>query len=175
MSTKKPHGSDFPSNCRPLMEEDDGSTVYFLVGLLSERDRVEAKNEGIFMRFSSIIGLALIVLGGQAAFAETSNPNIADVEVKRDSPDQSGIYHVKVVIEHEDTGWDDYVDAWEIIGSNGMILGVRPFFEPELDQSRTVSALAGVVIPEDVKTVTIRTRKHPDGYKGDPVEITIPH
>lgn len=127
------------------------------------------------MRFSLMIGLALSLLGGQAAYAETSAPKIADVKVKRDASDRVGIYHISVTIEHKDTGWDDYVDAWEIVGSNGTLLGVRPFFEPELDEAKTVSALAGVVIPEDVKTVTIRTRKHPQGYEGEPVEITIPH
>jgi len=127
------------------------------------------------MRFSVMIGLSLMILSGQAGLAGQSNPKIADVDVKRDSPDQSGIYHIKVTIEHEDTGWDDYVDAWEIVGADGTVLGVRPFFEPELERAKTVSALAGVVIPEDVKTVMIRTRKHPEGYTGDPVEITIPH
>lgn len=127
------------------------------------------------MRFSLLIGLAFVMLSGQAGLAGESSPKIADVQVKRDAVDQSGIYHIKVVIEHEDTGWDDYVDAWEIVGSNGELLGVRPFFEPELDRDRTVTALAGVVIPEEVKTVTIRTRKHPQGYQGETVEVTIPH
>ena len=127
------------------------------------------------MRLSLMVGLALMVLGGQAGLADQSNPRIADVKVKRDSPDQAGIYHVKVTIEHEDTGWDDYVDAWEIVASDGSVLGVRPFFEPEMEQAKTVTALAGVVIPTDVKTVTIRARKHPQGYEGDPVEISIPH
>ncbi len=127
------------------------------------------------MRFSLMIGLALALLGGQAAYAETSVPKIADVKVKRDAADRPGIFHIRVTIEHDDAGWDDYVDAWEIIGSNGKLLGVRPFFEPELEEAKTVSALAGVVIPEDVKTVTIRARKHPQGYQGEPVEVSIPH
>ena len=127
------------------------------------------------MRFSLMVGVALMVLGGQAGLAEQGNPTIANVDIKRDSPDQPGIYHIKVTIEHEDTGWDDYVDAWEIIGADGTVLGVRPFFEPELERDKTVSALAGVVIPEDIKTATIRTHKHPGGYAGDPVEISIPH
>jgi hypothetical protein len=126
------------------------------------------------MRVSVIAGLALMMAGGAVA-AEQDNPKIADVQVKRDSPDQAGIYHVTVTIEHEDTGWDDYVDAWEIVGTDGTLLGVRPFFEPELEQTSTVSALAGVVIPTEIKSVTIRTRKHPEGYQGDPVEIAIPH
>lgn len=127
------------------------------------------------MRFALSIGLALFMLGGQVGYAGESDPKIADVNVRLDSADQPGIFHIKVVIEHQDKGWDDYVDAWEILGSDGRLLGSRPFFEPELERAKTVSALSGVVIPNDIKTVTIRARKHPEGYKGEPVEITVPH
>ena len=80
-----------------------------------------------------------------------------------------------VTIEYEDTGWDDYIEAWEVRGPDGAVLGVRPFFEPSLERTRTVTALAGVVIPDDIKTVTIRARAYPVGYVGDPVEVSIPH
>jgi hypothetical protein len=100
---------------------------------------------------------------------------IADVQIKRDSVDQSGIYHIRVTIEHQDTGWDDYVEAWEITSPDGELLGVRPFFEPELEETQTITALAGVVIPEEIKSVTIRARTHPKGIEGDPFEIQIPH
>ncbi len=99
---------------------------------------------------------------------------VADVQIKRDSADQAGIYHILVTIEHEDTGWDDYVEAWEITSPEGELLGVRPFFEPELENTRTVSALAGVVIPEEIKSVMIRARTHPNGIEGDPFEIQLP-
>ena len=127
------------------------------------------------MRFSLIVALAATMLGGQAAHADQGDPKIADVEIKRDREEQPGIFHIKVTIEHQDTGWDDYVDAWEIFAPDGQILGQRPFFEPDLEDGKTVSALSGVVIPEDVKTAIIRARMHPHGHMGDPVEIAIPH
>lgn len=121
-----------------------------------------------------IVSAFVFSLAGTAHAGEHA-PRIADVQIKRDSPEQSGIYHIRVTIEHEDTGWDDYVEAWELHDPDGKIMAVRPFFEPELDQQQTVSALAGVVIPAEVKTVTIRARSHPVGLAGDPVEIQIPH
>lgn len=108
------------------------------------------------------------------AYAADDVARIADVQIKRDSADQAGIYHIRVTIEHEDTGWDDYVEAWEITSPEGELLGVRPFFEPELEDTKTVSALAGVVIPEEIKSIMIRARTHPNGIEGDPFEIQIP-
>ncbi len=124
---------------------------------------------------SLIFGLALVLLGASSAWADADVAKVADVQVKRDSPDQPGIYHIKVTIEYEDTGWDNYVEAWEVRGPDGSLLGVRPFFEPALERTRTITALAGVVIPDDINTVTVRARTYPVGYVGDPVEVSIPH
>ena len=121
----------------------------------------------------TISAFALCLSGLAQASDEVAK--ISDVKIKRDSPEQSGIYHISVTIDHEDTGWDDYVEAWEIFDPSGKLIGVRPFFEPELEDTRTVTALAGVVIPEDIKTVTIRARTYPKGIEGEPVEVQIPH
>ncbi|MEZ5932316.1 MAG: hypothetical protein R3F54_10245 [Alphaproteobacteria bacterium] len=127
------------------------------------------------MHLPQLIVSAFVLSLAGTAYAGQYPPRIADVQIKRDNPDQPGIFHVRVTIEHEDTGWDDYVEAWEIYGPDGKIMAVRPFFEPELEDQQTVSALAGVVIPDDIKTVTIRARAHPVGLAGDPVEVQIPH
>ncbi|MGI9509153.1 MAG: hypothetical protein ACR2QJ_07380 [Geminicoccaceae bacterium] len=127
------------------------------------------------MRLPMLIA-ALFTFGQVADVRAENDPaRVADVQIKRDSPDQPGIFHIEVTIEHEDTGWDDYVEAWEIFGPNGEILGIRPFFEPELEREKTISALSGVIIPEDIKTVTIRARTYPAGLEGGPYRVDIPH
>lgn len=127
------------------------------------------------MRLPFSILAAFAMLSSHGVQAETDVARIADVQIKRDSPDQPGIFHIKVTIEHEDTGWDDYVEAWEIFDPEGKLIGVRPFFEPELERAQTVSALSGVVIAEEIKTITVRARTYPNGFEGDPVEVQIPH
>lgn len=127
------------------------------------------------MRLPLMIASALILGSASLVQAGENDARIADVEIRRDSPDQTGIYHVRVTIEHHDQGWDNYVESWEIFGPDGQILGTRPFFEPELEREQTVSALAGIVIPEDIETVMIRARTFPGGLEGDPVEVNIPH
>lgn len=118
---------------------------------------------------------ALILSFASLAQASDDVARIADVQIKRESPDQTGIYHIRVTIEHGDKGWDDYVEAWEVFGPDGTVFGIRPFFEPELEREKTVSALSGIVIPEDINSVTIRARAHPQGLEGDPFEVQIPH
>jgi len=100
---------------------------------------------------------------------------VADVKVRLDSPDQPGIFHISVTIEHQDTGWDDYIEAWELVGADGKVFASRPFFEPTLETQQTVTALSGVIIPQDVKTVLVRARNYPNGVEGEPFEIEVPH
>ncbi len=136
---------------------------------------ISSEMTGKPMRLPLMIASALIVGYAGLAHAGENDARIADVQIKRDSPDQAGIYHFRVTIEYEDQGWENYVESWEIFAPDGQVLGSRPFFEPELEREQTVSALAGIVIPEDIKTVTIRARTYPKGYEGDPVEVSIPH
>ncbi|MEM8951289.1 MAG: hypothetical protein AAGC99_18375 [Pseudomonadota bacterium] len=126
------------------------------------------------MRLPLMIVSALVIGSAGLAHASEDAARIADVKIKRDSPNQPGIYHIKVTIEHEDQSWNDYIEAWEIYGPDGQVLGVRPFFEPELEREQTISALSGVVIPEDIRTVTIRARNYPKGLEGEPVEVSLP-
>ncbi|MEM9628411.1 MAG: hypothetical protein AAGA21_19420 [Pseudomonadota bacterium] len=126
------------------------------------------------MRLPLMIVSALVIGSAGLAHASEDAARIADVKIKRDSPNQPGIYHIKVTIEHEDQSWNDYIEAWEIYGPDGQVLGVRPFFEPELEREQTISALSGVVIPEDIRTVTIRARNYPNGLEGEPVEVSLP-
>ena len=71
------------------------------------------------MRLPLMIVSALVIGSAGLSHANEDAARIADVKIKRDSPDQPGIYHIRVTIEHEDQGWDDYTEAWEIYGPDG--------------------------------------------------------
>lgn len=127
------------------------------------------------MRVPFLIASILLLGNAPVVHADSDPARVADVQVKRDSEDQAGIFHIRVTIEHEDEGWDDYVETWEIVGPDGTVFGARPFFEPASEGPTTITALSGVIIPEDVKTVTVRARTYPDGEVSEPFEIDIPH
>lgn len=127
------------------------------------------------MHLRLLIASAFVFSFANLAQASDEPAKIADVQVKRDSADQSGIYHFEVTIEHEDKGWDDYLEAWEVFGPDGRILASRPFFKPQPEKSKSVTALTGVIVPEDIETVTIRARTYPVGLEGEPFEVKIPH
>ena len=124
-------------------------------------------------------------IGGPAALSPTLAqdqeagalpPKITYVSVRPDAEERVGhsLYHFRVTILHEDTGWDNYVEAWEIIGPDGEVLGERPFFEPKPGKLEQLTALSGVIIPTEVETVEIRARHYPEGYSGEAVQVNLP-
>ena len=126
------------------------------------------------MQLPLLMFSAFLMTFANIALANEDVAGVSDVQVRLDSPDQPGIFHFSVTIEHQDAGWDDYIEAWEIVDAEGNFFGSRPFFEPTVEE-QTVTALSGVIIPSDVKTVMIQARNFPNGVQTEPFEIQIPH
>ncbi len=125
------------------------------------------------MRFAPLLAaLATLALAGTAA---AGTPAVTAAKIKKDAREVTGIYQITVTVQHQDTGWDNYVDAWQIVAPDGDILGTRIIFEPRLDKTTHVTGLAGVVIPEEIKEVTIRAHNVAEGYSGQPLTVRVPH
>ena len=39
-----------------------------------------------------------------------------------------------VTVQHADTGWDHYADAWEVLAPDGTVLGTRTLLHPHTDE-----------------------------------------
>jgi hypothetical protein len=135
------------------------------------------------LRVSLHLALILAYFGALSALtpsyaegetAAGAPPKITFVSVRPDTEDRPGLYHFRVKILHDDTGWENYVEAWEIIGPEGEVLGERPFFEPKPEKTEQLTALSGVPIPTEIESVKIRARHYPDGYPGEEVLVELP-
>jgi peroxiredoxin len=124
------------------------------------------------VRFTAIPVALAAALTATAALADI--PAVTEARVKFDNEGVSGIYQFTVTVAHQDTGWDNYVDAWEIVAPDGQVLGVRMMFQPQVGKDRTTTGLAGVVVPEGIEQVTIRTHKPDEGYVGATKTVAIP-
>jgi len=97
--------------------------------------------------------------------------DVVGVEVERT---QDGRYRFHVAVQHADTGWDHYADAWEIVAPDGSVLATRKLLHPHVNEQPFVRSLSGVRIPEHVDTVTIRAHDSVDGYGGQTKVVTVP-
>lgn len=95
--------------------------------------------------------------------------DVIDVEVTG----SGSSYRFSVTVRHEDTGWDHYADAWEVVGDDGSVYGKRVLAHPHVnEQPFTRSGTAEV--PADVKTVTVRAHDSVHGYGGKEMRVDLP-
>jgi len=84
-----------------------------------------------------------------------------------------GTYRFDVTVEHADTGWEHYADAWEVVAPDGTVLGTRTLLHPHVDEQPFTRSLTGVAIPDGTTEVTIRAHDSVDGLGGKEVTVEL--
>jgi uncharacterized protein YceK len=84
-----------------------------------------------------------------------------------------GTYRFNVTVEHADTGWGHYADAWEVRAPDGTVLGTRVLFHPHVDEQPFTRSLSDVKIPSGVAHVIIYAHDSVHGWGGKAVTIAL--
>ena len=111
-------------------------------------------------------GLAMLANGGTSA-------GEADVVAAEAAVAADGTWRFSVTVRHADEGWDHYADAWDIVAPDGTVLATRILHHPHVDEQPFTRSLSGIVIPEDVATVTVRAHDSVHGHGGATVEVVL--
>ncbi|MEZ5833869.1 MAG: hypothetical protein R3D05_22085 [Dongiaceae bacterium] len=117
----------------------------------------------------AIFTLAMAILCSPAFAGEA---DVVDVKVRKSG---GGTYDFDVTIRSNDTGWEHYADAFEVLAPDGTLLGQRILLHPHTDEQPFTRDLYGVAIPAGIETVTVRARHKPKGYDGAIMTIDLPH
>jgi hypothetical protein len=116
-----------------------------------------------------ILALALMMASGSAMAGEA---DVVDVAVRKTS---GGAYDFDVTIRSNDTGWEHYADAFEVLAPDGSVLGQRILLHPHTNEQPFTRDLYGVAIPSGITQVTVRARHKPKGYDGATMTVDLPH
>ena len=84
-----------------------------------------------------------IIFACFAAPAFADAPEILDATATR----AGDLWRVSVTLRHDDTGWDDYADAWRIVTEDGEIMGERILLHPHVEEQPFTRSLGGVALP----------------------------
>jgi hypothetical protein len=98
----------------------------------------------------------------------------ADVLAVTATATGEGTYRFDVTVQHADTGWDHYADAWEVLAPDGTVLGTRTLLHPHADEQPFTRSLTGVAIPVGLTAVTVRARDSVHGYGGRALTVAVP-
>lgn len=78
-----------------------------------------------------------------------------------------------VTLEHGDTGWEHYADAWRVMTPDGDELGKRTLFHPHESEQPFTRSLSGVKIPKDVKQVIIEAHDKVHGWSKQQFKVRL--
>jgi hypothetical protein len=117
---------------------------------------------------AGIVGFVAAMLSGTAFAGEA---DVIDVKVRRAG---GGAYDFDVTIRSNDTGWEHYADAFEVLAPDGTLLGQRILLHPHVGEQPFTRDLYGVVVPQGIAEVTVRARHKPKGYDGAAMTVPLP-
>ena len=83
-------------------------------------------------------------------------------------------YDFSVTVLHKDSGWDHYVNKWDVIDEKGTVLATRILHHPHVNEQPFTRSLSGVVIPENINMVTVRAFDSVHAYGGKEKIVTLP-
>ncbi|MEO1493091.1 MAG: hypothetical protein AAFV19_13135 [Pseudomonadota bacterium] len=84
-----------------------------------------------------------------------------------------GTWRFDVTVQHADTGWDHYADAWRVVGPDGTVYGTRTLYHPHVNEQPFTRSLSGVEIPSTVATVIVESHDSVHGWGGATVEVSL--
>ena len=143
------------------------------------------------LRAILLCALALIIAGCEGFMAQQQEDIMAmqsstaggngdaNVEFVR-AVKQGDTWTFHVTVRHEDTGWDDYADGWDVVLPDGTVLTTgaddvftRLLLHPHETEQPFTRSQSGLQIPEDVTTVTVRAHDLVDGFGGQEVVVDL--
>lgn len=78
--------------------------------------------------------------------------------------ESDGAWNVSVTLEHDDTGWEHYADAWRVVAPDGTVLGTRTLYHPHETEQPFTRSLGGVRVPSGVDQVSIEAHDKVHGW-----------
>jgi hypothetical protein len=104
----------------------------------------------------------------------------ADVVYVRAVQTDGQTWTFDVTVEHPDSGWDDYADGWDVVLPDGTVIKPNPddpftrlLLHPHENEQPFTRSQAGIVIPPEVKQVTVRAHDLVDGWGGREVVVDL--
>ena len=86
---------------------------------------------------------------------------------------RGGAWSLAVTLEHSDSGWEHYADAWRVITAEGAVLGTRTLFHPHENEQPFTRSLDGVVISDPTKPVFIEAHDTVHGWTKQRFEVKL--
>lgn len=98
----------------------------------------------------------------------------SDVEiVKVVLTKNTGTWRADVTLNHADTGWKHYADAWRLVDESGNEIGKRTLYHPHVNEQPFTRSLTSFQIPSSAKTIFVEAHDLNRGWSKGKVKIDM--
>ena len=104
----------------------------------------------------------------------------ADVTYVKAVQSDNGSWTFYVTLSHPDTGWEDYLNGWDVVTEDGTILKPNPdspftrlLLHPHVDEQPFTRSQSSIEIPAGATIVTVRANDLVDGFGGQEVIVNL--
>ena len=111
--------------------------------------------------------VALIALSGVAVAGDVR------VRAAELSSSGGGNWSASVTLEHGDTGWEHYADAWRVVAADGTVFGTRTLYHPHENEQPFTRSLSGIQIPPGTARVFIEAHDKVHGWSPHRLELDL--
>lgn len=120
-----------------------------------------------FRNFLQTITFLVFVFSVSQLFA-------GDVVIKRVVFDKQGdAWTVDATLQHDDTGWQHYADAWRVVDEKGNVLGTRTLFHPHVDEQPFTRSLGDIKIPANLIIVFVEAHDKVHGWSTEKIRVDL--
>ena len=109
-------------------------------------------------------------VGTDATTAEQAFPDVLDASASLDGDS----WTISATLSWPYDTPDRYADAWRVLGADGSVYGERVLTHDHASEQPFTRSESGIIIPDNVGTVTIEGRDLENGYGGETFELTLP-
>jgi hypothetical protein len=113
--------------------------------------------------------LVLLVLLSRAVLVQAG-----EVELVKTTFTQRGdTWDVSTTLRHDDTGWEQYADAWRVVTADGKVLGTRVLYHPHEHEQPFTRSLGGVKIPTNLEVVFVEAHCKVHGWSSQRLRVDL--
>lgn len=114
-------------------------------------------------------------VAGESAAVPEGNPDLdyAQVVFVKATQSSDGTWRFDTTVRHNDQGWDNYADAWQVVDLAGNVLGERILMHPHDNEQPFTRSQSGIEIPEDITQVIVQAKDNVEGFGGQVVVVDL--
>lgn len=113
--------------------------------------------------YITIIGLTI------SASSFANNVEIVKVVLTKDA----GTWRADVTLNHADSGWNHYADAWRLVDEKGNEIGMRTLYHPHVNEQPFTRSLSDFHISKDKKIIFVEAHDNKHGWSPGKVKINL--